>query len=261
MSHRLWRVVVLALLCLPLCGFDAFRKSVEDVERGNALLEEGKPREALSLYDTAAKRQPEAAGVHYNRAAALAKLGRLDEARQALLAATQTRDRSLRAKAFYNLGNVLHQLKRYDEAATAYQNALRHNPRHNAAKWNLELTLKRKREKDQKDQKNQKDQKDQKQKDQNNQKEQKDQKHKDQKDKKNQKDQKQKDQKNQKDQKQQERAKQDQKQQERAKQDPRKPEMRQLDQVLDALDRNDKNLQRRRARMIRRAYRPPAKDW
>lgn len=259
-SWGLYVIATVLLLAGPADAFDPFRSAVTAIEEGNAQLGAGKPKEALKYYDQAAKRRPDDPGVQYDRALALVRLGRLDEARKALLSASGGPDRTLKEKSFYNLGNVLHQMKRFQEAANAYQQALRLDPGHKAAKWNLELALRRaaqeKKKKDQQKQQHDKQQKDQ-QKQQRKQDEQhsdsnqhqrKDQQPNDQQDKKGRSD------------KQEKRPNQQKKQQDQQRPNET-PTQRRLDQVLNAIDRNDRSVQRQRARRMRGAYRRPQKDW
>ena len=254
-------LLFLLLLCATplLFGFDPFRSSNTQVEEGNAKLGAGKIKEALEHYEKAAKELPDEPGVQYNLGIARFQLGQLEPARQALAKAATAADPSLKAKALYNLGNAQLELKHYAEAVQAYTRTLQLDPQHLSSKWNLELALRRlkeeekkKKEEEKKKKKDQKDQKDQKG---------------DQKDQKG--DQKQQDQ-----QKQQPPDQKDQKQQGKGRQPPQqqasqdknkskaKPEAQEMDSVLDALDRSDRNLQRQRARSFLGGGLPrPVKDW
>lgn len=262
MSVRTWLALLLALVPL-LWGFDPFRTSNTAVEEGNAKLGAGKYKEALEFYDRAAKELPDSAGVQYNRGIALSRLSKLQEARSALLKGTAAGDRDLKAKSFYNLGNVQLKLKQYKEAIDSYRRSLRLDHEHLPSKWNLEIALRQLKEQQKKEQEKKK--KDQ-------------QKKKDQpKDKQDQQQQGDKGQDKQQDKqqpqpKQQQKKKEDpQQQKDRGKQQqPQKadkdkpkptPSQRQMSSVLDALDRNDRNLQRRRARLQGQGSRRPSKDW
>ena len=237
MSHRLNKVLLVAL-CLPvLYGFDPFSTSNANIEQGNAKLKAGKVKEALELYDKAVKDLPDEPGVHYNRGIALHRLGKFKEARDALLKGTMAADPALKGKSFYNLGNAHFKLKRYKDAAAAYKRSLQLSSGHRPSKWNLELALRKIREQKKKDEKKKKDKK-------NNKKKQRKKKKKDDPGKQKNKDQ---------------RKKKDKSQ---AKNEPqKKKERKRMNSVLDALDRNDKNLQKRRARIKAGRRRPPEKDW
>lgn len=247
-------------------GFDLFQTRSGAVEEGNRLLRAGKLKEALAAYQRAAKELPDEPGVQYNLGIALHRLGQLEKARDALSQAALASSLALRQKAFYNLGNAQFDLKKYKEAAAAYTRALQLDPGHAASRWNLELALRRIQEEEKKkEQKKKQDKKDQKQ---------------DKKDKKDQKDQKQ-DQKDQKqgadekrpaDKKQDKKDPAEEKKQAKKEQQKKQPEKREgakagqkppeMDNVLDALDRNDRNQQRRRARMVPGGgLTRPSKDW
>jgi Ca-activated chloride channel homolog len=248
-----------------LAGFDPFQSSNTNIEEGNAKLGAGKIKEALEYYDKAAKELPDEPGVQYNRGIALHRLGQFEKARQALLKGTLAADRELKTKSFYNLGNALFDLKRYKEAADAYRRSLQLQPSHRPSKWNLELALrkvreeeKKKKEQEKKDkEKNKNKDKDKKDKDQQG-KDQKDQgqKDKDQKEKDRGKPEAKKDQKKDRDRS----SKEKEREREKQRQEARR-EKQNMNDTLDALDRNDKNLQRQRARLLGGDLRKPVKDW
>jgi Ca-activated chloride channel family protein len=258
---------VLALLPL-LAAWNPLERPNRAVTDGNASLQKGKAEEALSRYDQAVAALPADPGVHFNRGTALFALSRYDEAIAELMKATESKSPSLKAAAFYNLGNSYFKADRYADAIAAYKHSLALEPGDMRAKWNLELALQKKQEEDKKKQDQDKD--------------------KDNKDKKKQDDQKKQDEK--KDDKKQDEKKDDKKQEPDAgapKQEPPKPpqgqdagaqpppqeepaaqpkddkapEMSEIDAVLDSLERSPKDLEKMRARLraVRRA--PPAKDW
>ncbi len=246
-------------------GFDLFQTRSSAVEEGNRLLREGKLKEALAAYQRAAKQLPDEPGVQYNLGIAHYKLGQYEKARDALAAASLAQGRELRSKAFYNLGNAQFELKKYKEAAAAYTRTLQLDPAHTAARWNLELALRRLQEEEKKKQQDQK--QDPKQQKQDQKQDPKQQKQDQKQDPKQGADQKRpadkKEKKDPAEEKKQAQNKQQQKQQPQPKQGAKAgqkpPEM---DNVLDALDRNDRNLQRRRARtQVGGGLPRPSKDW
>jgi len=256
---------VLALLPL-LAAWNPLERPNRAVTDGNASLQKGKAEDALTHYDQAAAALPTDPAVHFNRGTALFALSRYDEAIAELMKATESKSPSLKAAAFYNLGNSYFKADHYADAIAAYKHSLALEPGDMRAKWNLELALQKKQEEDKKKQ----DQQD---------------KDKDNKDKNKQDDQKKQDQ-----DKKQDEKKDDKKQEPDAgapKQEPPKPpqgqdagappppqeepaaqpkddkapEMSEIDAVLDSLERSPKDLEKMRARLraVRRA--PPAKDW
>ena len=239
-----------------LAGFGLFEKRDAEIEAGNSALQAGKADDALLHYDKAVKKLPAEAGTHFDRGAALYALSRFDEAGEEFLRATEAKDPALKASAFYNLGNAFFKKEKFKEAVSAYTRSLGLKPDDKQAKWNLEIALRKQKDKDDKDKKDQ-DQKDKdkkkddQKKDQDKKDQKKDDKKDDQKKDQDKKDQKDKDQKDQKD-------KQDQKPQEK----PSTPkEQEQIQSVLDNLERSSKDLEKERAkaRAVRRA--PPERDW
>jgi tetratricopeptide (TPR) repeat protein len=254
-----------ALALLPLlAAWNPLERPNRAVTDGNASLEKGKAEEALTHYDRAVAALPADSAVHFNRGTALFALSRYDEAIAELMKATESKSPSLKAAAFYNLGNSYFKADRFADAIAAYKHSLALEPSDMRAKWNLELALQKKQEEDKKKQDKDKD-----------------------KDKDNKK---QDDQKKQDQDKKQDEKKDDKRQEPDAgapKQEPPKPpqgqdagaqpppqeepaaqpkddkapEMSEIDAVLDSLERSPKDLEKMRARLraVRRA--PPAKDW
>jgi Ca-activated chloride channel family protein len=144
------RALVLVLCVLSLGGFDVLRGQNARVQRGNALLKEGKAEEALEQYERARKDGVVDPSLDFNRGAALSVLKKHEDARQAFLEATKARDHRLRARAFYNLGNSLFHGEKFGEAVEAYKRSLVLDSASPDAKWNLELALRMKQREDEK---------------------------------------------------------------------------------------------------------------
>ncbi len=91
--------------------------------------------DALQCLDRALALAPERPALHHNRAVLLLRMGRPHES---LTAHEQARLHGLAAPdAHYNLGNTLQALGRHDEAVAAYREALRLDPLHALALWDL----------------------------------------------------------------------------------------------------------------------------
>jgi Ca-activated chloride channel homolog len=238
------RLLVVVALAPLLTGFKLLETRNGEVERGNAALQAGKAEEALAHYDKAVAKLPADPGVHLDRGAALYALSRFEEAGKEFLRATEGQDEALKANAFRSMGNALSRQDKYKDAVAAYRRALTLRPDDKAAKWNLEIALRKQKEEEEKKKKDEdqnKDKKDDKDKD----KDKKDDKDKD-KDKKD--DKKQQDE-NKKD-------KQDKPQPEKAAENPER-----LLEMLKNLEANPKDLEKERARLraVRRG--PPPRDW
>lgn len=246
------KIAVLISSWLLLSGFSPFTSSNSFIQKGNDSLKNKKYEEALKYYDKAAKELPDHPGVQYNRGIALYRLKKMVEAEKAFLDGTKTTDLDLKAKSYYNLGNLQYQNKKYKGAASSYSRALQLNPEHLPSKWNLELALRKIKEEEKKKKEDQKkkDKKQNKKKDQQNQEKDK------QSDKQKENNNKKQNQEN-KDQQPKKNKPQDKKQKQN-----KERQKEQMRSVLDALERSDKNLQKRKARIMQRGHnRRPQKDW
>jgi protein O-GlcNAc transferase len=96
------------------------------IAAGNAAEDEGRPADALKLYDQAIACAPELARAHLNRGNALMALNDFDAAINAF--ETAFRHDPALAGALYNLGNAYTRQRRYEEACSAYRKALSLQP-------------------------------------------------------------------------------------------------------------------------------------
>jgi tetratricopeptide (TPR) repeat protein len=255
------RALVIVAVAPLLFGFKMFESRNSEVEQGNAALQAGKAEDALAHYDKAVAKLPGEPGVHLDRGAALYALSRFDEARQEFMNATQGADPAVKANAFRSLGNALSKLDKHKDAVEAYKHALALRPDDKAAKWNLEIALRKQKEEEKKKEDEKKEQ--DKDKDKN-----KDDKNKDDKDKKDDQNKKDKDdkqdKKDQKDKDQNKDKQDDQDKKDKQKSQPEKAEQNdpeRIQEMLKNLEANPKNLEKERARLraVRRG--PPARDW
>jgi Ca-activated chloride channel family protein len=246
-------------------------------QKGRREYEGGNHPQALEAFEDAARARPEDPAVRFNMADGLYKNGRYEEAATLFRSLGHDAGGSFAPAARYNLGNSLYQKQDYEGAIKAYRDALRAAPGDEDARRNLELALRQlqqqqeqqKRQQDQQNQQNddEQDEKEQDQQDQNKQDQQsQDQKSQDE-------DEKDQDQKQQPDQNQGEDEKKQQQQQQQS-QRPQTPEEREDQrfreqtgmpkeramQLLDALQENEKEEQRRLL-AEQRAKKKKGKDW
>jgi tetratricopeptide (TPR) repeat protein len=252
-----------------LFGFEPLRSRNKEIEQGNALMKAGNAEEALKHYDKAVAELPADAAAHFDRGTALYALSRFDEAGEEFLRATEAKAGALKAAAFYNLGNAFFKKEKFKEAVEAYKRTLALDPRDERAKWNLEIALRKQKDKEEKeekekqenkdkqDKKDDKDKKDDQKKDDKQDQDKKDDQKKDQKDDDKKDDQKKDDQK--KDDQQQ--PQNDQKKDDAAKQPQPPADEKEMGAVLDSLERSPKDLEKERARLRAIRRRPPARDW
>ncbi|HEX9101587.1 MAG TPA: tetratricopeptide repeat protein, partial [Polyangia bacterium] len=286
-SQRILAAMILILAWPLLSGFDILKRKDPNIEEGNRQLAAGKVDKALEAYDRAVQALPEEPIAHYDRGVALYRLGKFPEAQKEFQRASEGHDASVKADAYYNMGNAWLQQERYKDALDAYKHTLGLRPDDRRAKWNLELALRRLQEqKKQQQQQQQQSQQNQQQKPDDKQQQQQQQAQQDQQ--KQQEQQKQQDQQKQPEQqKQQEQQQQQQAQGEQQKQEqqpqpqpgdkekqereklaqarakkeqPREIDKQDAEAVLDALERVEPTVQKDLARR-RAGSRRPAKDW
>jgi protein O-GlcNAc transferase len=115
-------------------GIELIRKAIGLNEKvaaahnnlGKALLDIGRPGEALASFDQATALDAGFAEAHVNRSNTLVKLRRLEEALVSYQKAAALRPDH--AEVYRNCGNVFSKLRRYDEAFAAYDRALALKP-------------------------------------------------------------------------------------------------------------------------------------
>jgi tetratricopeptide (TPR) repeat protein len=150
MKPLVGRVGVLPLGCLALMPamaeqgvhFATARLTTE----GNLHYADGRLDEALASYTRAQASNPSLPALRYNIGAVLYRKGNLDGAMEELEAALSGAGLALLGRAAYNLGNAQFRSGRFREAVASYRKALLADPRDEEAKRNLELALRRLRE-------------------------------------------------------------------------------------------------------------------
>jgi Ca-activated chloride channel family protein len=211
-----------------LLSFLLIGASIEDARKANQAYEDGNYKEAISLYKKAIDANPKNAKLYFNLANAQSKAGKPQEAiRTFEQYKTMTDNPKERAKADYNIGNVLTDTKKWDRAVDYYKKSLRYMSNDSDAKHNYELAQKKEREQD----KNKKNNKNQQNKQQQN------------KDKKQQQQNKQnQDQQNKQQQNKQNQQNQQQQDQQKKQQQPQKVSKAEAEKILKALEQKEKDL-------------------
>lgn len=217
----------LLLILAPICAHAQTNRLLQE---GNKLYDQHKYDAATSAYMKALQKDPNNTAGLFNLGNALYQKQQFDSSRKIMAAtAIAIKDKNGKAAANYNIGNTYMAQKKWEDAVNAYKQTLRNNPQDADAKYNLsyaEQMLKKQNnggggkndKKDKKDQKqDKKDQnKDDKNKDKDKQDQNKDQQNKD---------------------------KQDQDKDQQQQQSPSKLSKEQADNMLNALQQQEKKLQ------------------
>lgn len=134
-------LLVLLAAAAPAHAAGLLEKDHPLVQRGREAYALGRYEDALQAFEAAQKERPDDARVSFDRADALAKLGRYPEAEALLRAVADRGAPALQQQAHYNLGNLAAQQGDRQRAIAAYRRALVLDPRDEDARHNLELVL------------------------------------------------------------------------------------------------------------------------
>jgi Ca-activated chloride channel family protein len=129
------------LFSLPASALDPFARELGSVEEGNRRYGEQHFDQALDLYERAEQEVVQEPRVHFNRGAALFKLGHPKEAREAYLRASGIEDPQVKKQNYYNIGNTFLAEGAFHDAIPYYRRALEIDPGFDDARFNLELAL------------------------------------------------------------------------------------------------------------------------
>ncbi len=132
------------------------------VNKGNRYYKKGDYGKAVKKYQDAGVRSPDNPYIQYNLGDALYKKKALKDAENAYLRALSSGNKRLKEKALFNLGNTYFSSDSLKQAINAYIGTLLLNAKNKRAKKNLEIALKRMRQKKHRKKQNKKNKKKQK---------------------------------------------------------------------------------------------------
>ncbi len=112
------------------------------IQKANDLYKQQQYQQAEAAYSEVLEKESSNSTAKYNRALALHKQGKSDEAIKELDdLAFKTNDAELKSKAYYNKGAILSGQKKLEESIEAYKSVLRLNPNDKEARENLQKAL------------------------------------------------------------------------------------------------------------------------
>lgn len=136
------RVNILMLALALLAASSAFAGYADAVRKGNKAFVEKDYATALEKYREAETDRPTSPEIDYNLGGALFQQGKYEEAVDKYTHALNTTDPKLAGAAQFNLGNTYYRMQDYVKAISAFEEALKINPKDMDAKYNLELARK-----------------------------------------------------------------------------------------------------------------------
>jgi Ca-activated chloride channel family protein len=141
-----WTILSLCILSaakLPAQETAAQDQEIERaIQKANELYKQQQYQQAEAAYNEVLTKDPNNSTAKYNRALALQKQGKAEEAIKVFNdVAFKTDDRQLKSKAYYNKGAIRSGQKNLEESIEAYKDALRQNPDDKEARENLQKAL------------------------------------------------------------------------------------------------------------------------
>lgn len=135
------RLLVLNIALLLIAGA-ASAQVKKIVREGNKLYEEKKYKEAAAAYQKALQKDPTYMPGLFNLGNSLYQQKQYEAARKTMEAtAKASKDKTGKGAAHYNAGNTYMEEQKWQEAVNAYKQALKNNPQDADAKYNLSYAL------------------------------------------------------------------------------------------------------------------------
>lgn len=132
------KIILLVLMSLAISA----TAQKKQIKQGNKLYEKGNYQDAARAYQEALAKDPKNTTGLFNLGNALYQQKQFEAARKALGATTQaTKEKKGKSAASYNIGNTYMHEQKWEEAVQAYKQALRNNPQDPDAKYNLSYAL------------------------------------------------------------------------------------------------------------------------
>lgn len=206
-----YKLLAFIMTLVPFVNISA-QKEARNVKEGNKQYVAQKFTEAQKFYEQGVADNSDSYSANFNLGNSLFRQKKYKEAlEQYQKAATLTKEKKEIASAFHNVGNALMEEKNYEKSVEAYKNSLKANPKDDDTRYNLAVAqylMKKQQEQQKQEQQQQKQKQEQQQ---------------------------------QKQEQQQEQQKQEQKQQQQP-----KMQQEQIEQILKALEQDERDVQERR---------------
>jgi tetratricopeptide (TPR) repeat protein len=132
-------IIFLATLFFTNIAFCSFRN---DINTGNKLFYKKNYEQSVEKYNSAELQKPDSAIVYYNRGNSFYKQQLYDQAvKEYQKALGLTKDKNLKSKILFNLGNTYLKLGDTKNAKESYKQGLLNNPNDEDIKYNLQYAL------------------------------------------------------------------------------------------------------------------------
>jgi len=138
-----WKLFLIILLTPFFLQFSVIDKEYNFNKKGIEYYKKKDFNSAVKQFENAELLNPQSPLNKFNKSTALAKQQNYDEALRYLEKTinNEKTDKTLKSEAHYNIGNILVEQQKYSDAIEHYKNALKINPNHLNAKYNLTYAL------------------------------------------------------------------------------------------------------------------------
>lgn len=158
-SNRVSLFILCVLSVLYFSGFSPFLRENPETKRGNEYYQNGKYSEAIKSYDEALEKLKNESLVHFNKANALTKEKKYNEAYDEYRKAIVGADDKLKSKIYFNMGNLFLEQQKYQEAIDSYIKSIQFDREFLDPKHNLEMVLRMMKQENKEQQQDKKDEK------------------------------------------------------------------------------------------------------
>lgn len=130
--------IIMTILLLIFSFINSNAQEKKLVRKGNKLYEQKRYKEAADVYQQALMKNPSYTPGLFNLGNSMYQQKQYDAARKVMEATAKAeKDKDGKGAASYNIGNTYMQEQKWEDAISAYKQALRNNPQDADAKYNL----------------------------------------------------------------------------------------------------------------------------
>lgn len=140
------RLSLILLFYVSILGWAFGNSLASKNNEGNKLYKEGKVDEALSKWRDAQIENPDSDKLHYNIGNGLHEQKKYEDAFKEYEKSLSSKNSELQARAYYNMGNTYYRMSKSPEAIESYKKCLEINPDDEDAKYNIEFIKKKLKE-------------------------------------------------------------------------------------------------------------------
>jgi Ca-activated chloride channel family protein len=137
------RFILIIVICLANTGWAWFDSAASKNNYGNKLYKEGNIDDALSKWRDAQIESPEKKELYYNIGNGLHEQKKYEDAFNEYEKSLDTKDAELQRKAYYNMGNTYYRMGKLQEAIESYKKCLDMDSNDEDAKYNIEVVRKK----------------------------------------------------------------------------------------------------------------------